>query len=181
VFQTSSPSLPRSADISFSSRLVLLRVLVTIDGVWIGFISPYSLTTLRDYRQFSSVAVLHTFKFTNTHILGFSVFTSRILATDLSQSHCNFISYMKPSFHNLIPFLPFVLNHPRLPSPELDPILSLAEQSRAEQKLTAGNQPARSLLATKREPRALEYNWATLFLGHINTGTWPSRSGESRI
>jgi hypothetical protein len=25
------------------------------------------------------------------------------------------------------------------------------------------------------------YNWATLFLGDINTGTWPSRLGESRI
>jgi hypothetical protein len=23
------------------------------------------------------------------------------------------------------------------------------------------------------------YNWATLFLGDINTGTWPSRLGES--
>jgi hypothetical protein len=25
------------------------------------------------------------------------------------------------------------------------------------------------------------YNWATLFLGYINTGTWPSILGESRI
>jgi hypothetical protein len=24
------------------------------------------------------------------------------------------------------------------------------------------------------------YNWATLFLGEINTGTWPSRLGESQ-
>jgi hypothetical protein len=25
------------------------------------------------------------------------------------------------------------------------------------------------------------YNWATLFLGKINTGTWPSRLEESKI
>jgi hypothetical protein len=25
------------------------------------------------------------------------------------------------------------------------------------------------------------YNWATLFLGDINTGTWPSRLGESQM
>jgi hypothetical protein len=37
-----------------------------------------------------------------------SVFTSRILTTDLSQSHCNFNSHMKSSCHSLIPFLPFL-------------------------------------------------------------------------
>jgi hypothetical protein len=33
----------------------------------------------------------------------------------------------------------------------------------------------------KREPCACGYNWATLFLGEINTGTSPSRLGESRF
>jgi hypothetical protein len=28
------------------------------------------------------------------------------------------------------------------------------------------------------EPSAWGYNWATLFLGDINTGTWPSRLGS---
>jgi hypothetical protein len=51
-----------------------------------------------------------------------SVFTSRILTTDLSESHCNFQSYVKSYFHRLISFWPFLLNHLRLPSPELDPI-----------------------------------------------------------
>jgi hypothetical protein len=60
------------------------------------------------------------FQFTVAHALGYSVFTSCILATDLSQSHCNFKSYMKSSCHHLIPFLSFLLNHFRLPSPELD-------------------------------------------------------------
>jgi hypothetical protein len=31
------------------------------------------------------------------------------------------------------------------------------------------------------QPSARGYNWATLFLGDINTGTWPFRLGESQI
>jgi hypothetical protein len=31
------------------------------------------------------------------------------------------------------------------------------------------------------EPNALGYNRASLFLGDINTGTWPSSLGDSRI
>jgi hypothetical protein len=42
--------------------------------------------------------------------LGLSAFTSRILATGLSQSHCNFKLHMKPSFHILIHFLPLFWN-----------------------------------------------------------------------
>jgi hypothetical protein len=48
---------------------------------------------------------LHTFQLTFTHALRFSVFTSRILATDLSQSHCHFKTHMKSSWHSIIPFL----------------------------------------------------------------------------
>jgi hypothetical protein len=33
----------------------------------------------------------------------------------------------------------------------------------------------------KREPSARGYNWANLFLGDTNTGTWPSRLGESQM
>jgi hypothetical protein len=29
--------------------------------------------------------------------------------------------------------------------------------------------------------QCLGYKWVILFLGDINTGTWPSRLGESRI
>jgi hypothetical protein len=39
--------------------------------------------TTRDYRQNSAIAVLHTLQFTVIYALGFSVFTSHILATDL--------------------------------------------------------------------------------------------------
>jgi hypothetical protein len=31
------------------------------------------------------------------------------------------------------------------------------------------------------QPSARGYNWATLFPGDINTGTWPSRLGESQM
>jgi hypothetical protein len=48
----------------------------------IGLIAPYRFTT-RDYRQYSNIADLHTLQFTVTHALWFSVFTSRILATNL--------------------------------------------------------------------------------------------------
>jgi hypothetical protein len=64
--------------------------------------------TVRDYRQHIAIAIVHIFQFTVTHALGFSVFTSHILATDLSQSHCNFKSHMKSSLHCLIPFLTFL-------------------------------------------------------------------------
>jgi hypothetical protein len=39
------------------------------------------------------------FQFTVTHSLGFSVFTSRILVTDLQPYHCNFKSHVKSSLH----------------------------------------------------------------------------------
>jgi hypothetical protein len=67
--------------------------------------------TTRDYRQYSAIAILHNLQFTVPHALGFSVFTSRILATDLSQPHCHFNSHMKPSFHSLIPFLPLFCSY----------------------------------------------------------------------
>jgi hypothetical protein len=34
--------------------------------------------------------------------------------------------------------------------------------------------------AMEREPSARRYIWATLFLGDINMGAWPSRLGESQ-
>jgi hypothetical protein len=77
------------------------------------FIAPY--TQLGTY---SALAILHTLYFTVAH-----AHTSRILATDLQSSHCHFKSRMKSSFHRLIPFLSFLLDHLRLPSPELNPIL----------------------------------------------------------
>jgi hypothetical protein len=80
---------------------------------WIYF--TLYIRTVRNYRQYSAIAILHTSQFTAAHALGFSVFTSRILATDLSQSHCNFKSHVKSSRLRLIPFLRFLqLQIPRL-------------------------------------------------------------------
>jgi hypothetical protein len=64
----------------------------------IGFIAPYIFAQLGTTGNYSAIAILHTLQFTVTHALGFSVFTSRILATDLSQSHSNFNSHMESSF-----------------------------------------------------------------------------------
>jgi hypothetical protein len=61
--------------------------------------------TTGDYRQYSAIAVLHTFQLSVTHALGFPVLTSRILATDFEQSHCRFKSQMKSSCHSPITFL----------------------------------------------------------------------------
>jgi hypothetical protein len=94
---------------------ILSCVLVIIDGVldWtIGFIAPYTFT------QFGTAGNTALSLSTFTHALGFSAFTSRILATDLSQSHCNFRSHMKSSWHSLIPVLPFLLSRLGLPSAE---------------------------------------------------------------
>jgi hypothetical protein len=88
----------------------------------IGFIDILY-TQHRTTDNYSATAGLHASQFTITHELGFSVFTSRILTTDSSQSHCNFTSHLKSSLYRLIPFLPFLLSHLRLPSPELDQIL----------------------------------------------------------
>jgi hypothetical protein len=62
------------------SRLGLL-IDVVLDWM-IGFIALYAFTT-RDYRLYSAIADLHTSQFTVAHVLGFSVFTSLIMATDL--------------------------------------------------------------------------------------------------
>jgi hypothetical protein len=48
----------------------------------IGFIDTL-FTQLENAGNYSAIAIQHTFQFTVTHALGFSVFTSRILATDL--------------------------------------------------------------------------------------------------
>jgi hypothetical protein len=59
----------------------------------IGFIDTL-FTQLGTTGNYSATAGLNTLQFTVTHALRFSVFTSRILATDLSQCHCNFKTHM---------------------------------------------------------------------------------------
>jgi hypothetical protein len=106
------------------------------DGFWIGWLdllTPYS-HTARDYRQYS--AILRTLQFTAAHALEFSLFTSRILATDLSLSHCNFKSHMKYFLHSLIPFLALTLRLP-IPKTRLHSILSSQPHISAAQPFTS--------------------------------------------
>jgi hypothetical protein len=72
---------------------------------------------LETTRNYSAIAYLHSLQLTVTHVLMFSMFTGRILATDLSQSHCHFKSQMESPFHNLIPFLPLFCNCQLKPVP----------------------------------------------------------------
>jgi hypothetical protein len=48
----------------------------------IGFIVT-SITIALNYNKLNAIAILHTFYFTFVHTLGFSVFTTRLPATDL--------------------------------------------------------------------------------------------------
>jgi hypothetical protein len=64
-----------------------------------------------NYRQLQRYRYsTHTLLFTVTHAIEFSVVTSRILATDFSQSHCHFKLHVKSSCHSLIRLLPFFCN-----------------------------------------------------------------------
>jgi hypothetical protein len=58
------------------------------------------------YNQYSAINDLHTFQFTVAHALGFSVSTSRILATDLNTGTITlnpyevFLSFLLPTGHS---------------------------------------------------------------------------------
>jgi hypothetical protein len=59
------------------------RDLVRMSG-FISSLVTHSFNYTQIYRQYSAIAHLHTFQFTVAHALGFSVSTSRLLATDLN-------------------------------------------------------------------------------------------------
>jgi hypothetical protein len=63
----------------------------------------------RDYRQYSAIAIYSS----PLHTISCNGFITV----------CHFRAHMMSYFHRLIPSLPFLINHPRLPSPELDPII----------------------------------------------------------
>jgi hypothetical protein len=54
----------------------------------IGFIGTSVIIPL-NYIQYSAIADLHNLQFTVTHGLGFSALTSRLLVSELKQSHCD--------------------------------------------------------------------------------------------
>jgi hypothetical protein len=63
--------------------------------------------TVQGYRQLQRSCYSTHFQFTVIYAPESSVFSSRILATDLSQSHCHFNTHMTSSWHSLIIFLSF--------------------------------------------------------------------------
>jgi deoxyribodipyrimidine photolyase len=80
-----------------------------------------SVTVYLNYNQYSAIADLHTIQFTVSHELGFSVFSSRLLAADLNTE--------TSTSNNYEVFLPFLVQLPwylgtQLKSP---PGLSLAK------------------------------------------------------
>jgi hypothetical protein len=86
----------------------------------IGFIGT-SLTISLNYNQYSAIAILHAFQFNVAHALGFSVSTSRLLATDLTTE-------TGTSNHYEV-FWPFLVQSAwTADSPELDSILQFCRQ-----------------------------------------------------
>jgi hypothetical protein len=94
--------------------IILSRVLVPIDVFWLiewlidCICCTLYIHTPRDYGQYSAITGLHPLQITVE--LGLSVFTSRILVTDLSQSHCHCKSHVKFPLHSLTPFLSLFCN-----------------------------------------------------------------------
>jgi hypothetical protein len=86
----------------------------------VGYIGT-SVTVSVNYNQYSALADLRTFQSTVAHALGFSVSTSRFLATDLNTE-------TSTSGHYEV-FLPFLVPSPwTADSPELHPILQFYRQ-----------------------------------------------------
>jgi hypothetical protein len=124
-------------------------LIITGSGLDGGIYWHLHIHTVRDYRQLQRYRYSKHFQFTVAHALASWALTIRILATDLSQAHCHFNPKMTSSWHSLIPFLPF----PAATKSEdaqfssnycSDSLISFVQK----QKLTAGNQLARSLLAS---------------------------------
>jgi hypothetical protein len=90
----------------------------------------------------------YTFQFIVTHALGFSVFTSRILATDLSKSHCNSKSHMEFSLHSLIPFLPLFCSRQLNSVPSSNPGRLASRNSTLHLRLLLLFYPAKDFLVT---------------------------------
>jgi hypothetical protein len=80
------------------------------DGFWIGWLD---LLDVIDSHSSGLQAIQH-YRCSTQFTVHCCIRTSRILATDLSQSHCNFNSHMRSSWHRLIPFLLFL----QLPIPK---------------------------------------------------------------
>jgi hypothetical protein len=117
------------------SRLGVLRWIYGRVLDWmIGFLGTLY-TVLWTTGNYSAIADLLTLYFTVTHALWLSVFTSRILVTDLLQTHCNFSTHQVFFAESNI-FLVIILQLP-IPKTQLNWISSL-------QSLYPGRLPSRN-------------------------------------
>jgi hypothetical protein len=95
-------------------KKILSRVRVTYKtGYWIKWLDLLTPYAQCSELQANNTALSLTYTLYNSPLhtrTGFSVFTSRIPATDLQQSHCHLKWHMKFSYHSLIPFLPLFCN-----------------------------------------------------------------------
>jgi hypothetical protein len=66
---------------------------------------------------------------------------------------------------------------------QMQHILGVYKFSESAQDIVGSHswKSCRSSFVTWREPSARGRNWTILFLGDMNTGTWPSRLGESQM
>jgi hypothetical protein len=104
-----------------------------------GLIDIYTFTQFGTTGNYSAIAILHTLQFTVAHALEFCIFIIRILTTDFSQAHCNFISHVKSFWDRLFAFLPVL----QLPIPRL---LSTSVVYSAVLRLLLPLLPCRTLL-----------------------------------
>jgi hypothetical protein len=118
----------------YSCSSILLEIYCHVLGLCVTYKTGFGLDnwihwhlihSTRDYRQYSAIADLHTLQFTVTHALRFSVFTSRILATDFITFSLSLKISHEVFLHRLISYLPLFCNcqlksFPLLPSSYVD-------------------------------------------------------------
>jgi hypothetical protein len=121
---------------------ILSRVLVNVDGVWIGrldLLTPY--THHAELHIITALLLICTLYSSplHTHTPGFSVFTSHVLATDFNtgtttvslnytlqiSQYCSTYKVFSSQPDCQLSSLPFLLNHLRLPSQATPSILIL--------------------------------------------------------
>jgi hypothetical protein len=121
--------------------------------------------TVRDYRQYN--ATLHTSQFTVTHALGFSVYTSRILATDFIEVSLLLQIILEDFFSQPNSFLPMILQLStqfNFPAPELiswQAGVSKLSSSESESYVTTDGQSA-SLSWYKAPIRSLRPDFSSV-------------------
>jgi hypothetical protein len=164
---------------------ILSRVVVTIDGVldWmIGFNAPDRFTT-RDYRQYSAITDLHTLQFTVAHALGFSVFSSRILATDFTTVSLSLQITHEVFFVPPKSFLAIILQLP-IPKTRINSIPHILAGWRPDTRLftllTARLYCRTLLVTTLHGPRSKHsfYCWGGVFTARLPSNRRPTVARE---